>query len=292
MAAAAAAVESPSAGGCDCDPWDVWAAAVQQHPPPAVATPGPPVGLALGPNVLPEVLSQQLSVLTGLLTPAECRDAVAAAEAEGFSTRKKVGDGGERVNARATVWHRGAAEALWHRLRAVAALRAAVVVPTDILPPPVTPGVGYGVEGGGADRARAGDPAVGDASWRGHPIGVSEHLRIEKYTAGQEFRVHRDANARHGCTAAAIDISVLSLVVYLNDSTEGALDGQGDFEGGATEWVRNRAGVGAVAVTPRAGTAVLFRHELLHRGCVVTAGTKYILRSDVVYRFEPTDDKT
>ena len=41
-----------------------------------------------------------------------------------------------------------------------------------------------------------------------------------------------------------------------------------------------------IAVTPRTGMALLFQHMLLHEGCVVTSGTKYALRSDVMYRVE------
>lgn len=35
---------------------------------------------------------------------------------------------------------------------------------------------------------------------------------------------------------------------------------------------------------PRTGTALLFQHLLVHEGCVVRTGVKYVLRSDVMYR--------
>jgi predicted 2-oxoglutarate/Fe(II)-dependent dioxygenase YbiX len=40
-------------------------------------------------------------------------------------------------------------------------------------------------------------------------------------------------------------------------------------------------------VRPQAGALLLFRHRLMHRGDPVTAGVKYAIRSDVMYR---TDD--
>ena len=37
-------------------------------------------------------------------------------------------------------------------------------------------------------------------------------------------------------------------------------------------------------VIPRTGMALLFEHLILHEGCAVLGGTKYVLRSDVMYR--------
>jgi hypothetical protein len=36
-------------------------------------------------------------------------------------------------------------------------------------------------------------------------------------------------------------------------------------------------------IAPRAGAALWFQHMLLHAGAPVVAGTKYVLRTDVVY---------
>jgi hypothetical protein len=35
----------------------------------------------------------------------------------------------------------------------------------------------------------------------------------------------------------------------------------------------------------RRGSLLLFEHAMLHEGCAVTAGTKYVLRSDAMYWF-------
>jgi prolyl 4-hydroxylase len=36
-------------------------------------------------------------------------------------------------------------------------------------------------------------------------------------------------------------------------------------------------------VTPEAGLALIFDHDLLHEGAAVLEGQKYVLRSDVMY---------
>jgi prolyl 4-hydroxylase len=65
--------------------------------------------------------------------------------------------------------------------------------------------------------------------------------------------------------------SLLTLMVYLND----------DFEGGETEFPEQ-----GETIVPRAGTALLFQHMLLHAGKRVRSGVKMVLRSDVLYRPE------
>lgn len=96
------------------------------------------------------------------------------------------------------------------------------------------------------------------------PVGANERLRCYRYAPGQRFAPHYDGafirNDRQR--------SLLTLMVYLNEG----------FAGGATafhDW--------DVRVQPRAGMALLFQHFLLHEGCELIAGTKYVLRSDVMY---------
>lgn len=66
---------------------------------------------------------------------------------------------------------------------------------------------------------------------------------------------------------SAQERSFLTVILYLND----------DYSGGQTRF-------GPVAVQPKAGMALLFPHELRHEGEAVTAGTKEVLRTDVMYR--------
>ena len=43
------------------------------------------------------------------------------------------------------------------------------------------------------------------------------------------------------------------------------------------------------SVTPKTGTALLFNHDTLHEGQPATAGSKYILRTEVMYRRVDTE---
>jgi predicted 2-oxoglutarate/Fe(II)-dependent dioxygenase YbiX len=96
------------------------------------------------------------------------------------------------------------------------------------------------------------------------PIGANERFRCYRYAPGQRFAPHYDGafirNDRQR--------SLLTLMVYLNDGFEGGATAFHDFD---------------VRVEPRAGTALIFQHALLHEGCELIAGTKYVLRSDVMY---------
>jgi prolyl 4-hydroxylase len=95
-------------------------------------------------------------------------------------------------------------------------------------------------------------------------VGVNERFRCYRYEPGQYFAPHADgAFRRHHH-----ERSELTLMVYLNDG----------FTGGATDFLDHGA-----TVVPRAGTALLFQHQLIHEGCAVVSGVKYVLRSDVMY---------
>lgn len=93
------------------------------------------------------------------------------------------------------------------------------------------------------------------------PVGLPRELRFYKYSAGQRFRMHKDGPWREDGL-----VSRLSFLVYLNEGFEGGETGFRDF-----------------AVRPRTGGALVFVHDTWHEGAPVTSGTKYVLRSDVMY---------
>lgn len=98
-------------------------------------------------------------------------------------------------------------------------------------------------------------------------IGLNERFRFYRYGAGQLFAPHTD-----GCHRRPNgDESLLTLMVYLN----------GGMRGGETKFDH-------VSITPEPGLALAFDHYLLHEGAPVVEGTKYVLRSDVMYG--PTND--
>lgn len=99
-------------------------------------------------------------------------------------------------------------------------------------------------------------------------VGANERLRCYRYQPGQYFRLHHDG----AFTRSPVERSLLTLMVYLNEG----------FEGGETNFPELK-----LRFTPRRGMALLFQHMLLHEGCEVLSGTKYALRSDVMYASSP-----
>lgn len=95
--------------------------------------------------------------------------------------------------------------------------------------------------------------------------GLNERFRGYRYSPGQRFGPHYDgAYAR-----SAEERSELTVLFYLNDG----------FVGGATRFLDLQ-----LEVQPKEGQALIFTHAVLHEGAMVEQGTKYVLRSDVMYR--------
>ena len=65
------------------------------------------------------------------------------------------------------------------------------------------------------------------------------------------------------------------MLLYLNDAD--------NFEGGATLFEDTTEAKRFAAVAPARGRVVLFEHDLWHSGAPVTAGTKLVLRTDVLF---------
>jgi len=95
-------------------------------------------------------------------------------------------------------------------------------------------------------------------------VGVNERFRCYRYEPGQRFAPHYDGAYQRSAT----ERSELTLMVYLNEDFTGGKTAFHDFD---------------TLATPRTGVALLFQHQLLHEGCVVQSGVKYVLRSDVMY---------
>lgn len=97
--------------------------------------------------------------------------------------------------------------------------------------------------------------------WRA--LGLNEQFRFYKYENDERFKRHIDGRFRRNET----EESRITFMIYLND----------DFKGGKTAF-------DDITIKPETGSALLFIHELKHEGCPVISGTKYALRSDVMYR--------
>jgi len=95
--------------------------------------------------------------------------------------------------------------------------------------------------------------------------GLNEQFRIYRYKDGQQFKRHMDGAFKRD----EFEHSKITAIIYLNEG----------FEGGETVFVTPYE-----IIEPLAGTLLLFAHKQLHMGSPVPEGTKYILRSDVMYK--------
>jgi len=96
--------------------------------------------------------------------------------------------------------------------------------------------------------------------------GVNERMRYFRYRPGTWFRPYTDGSFERSDT----ERSLYTLIVYLSD----------DFEGGHTRFDVHPE----VSIAPREGMALIFQHPIFHEGEEVTAGTKYALRTELMYR--------
>eukprot|EP00933_Yihiella_yeosuensis_P001832 TRINITY_DN10301_c0_g1_i1.p1 TRINITY_DN10301_c0_g1~~TRINITY_DN10301_c0_g1_i1.p1 ORF type:complete len:703 (+),score=169.55 TRINITY_DN10301_c0_g1_i1:30-2111(+) len=135
-------------------------------------------------------------------------------------------------------------------------------------------------------------------------VGINRRWRIYRYQAGNLYRKHLDG----AWPASGIKVdakgnqeyvydaygggtrSRFTFIVYLND----------DFEGGCTTFFFPKEGkegtLESRPIRPRIGSASVFPHgdtgiPLLHEGSSVTNGTKYLLRTDVVYARPETSEE-
>ena len=204
-------------------------------------------------NVPPYRIQQPLpsglghcSVVDNFLSASECRAAIAQAESMGFGSASPDYPPSYRNNDRLVLDDTALAEKLFKRLQAIA-------------PGPVSvPECAY------------------SENWRVY--SVNTRLRFCRYTQNQRFNIHQD-----GVHHRAPDLrSMLTFMIYLNDGSE--------FAGGDTLFFASgpRASPGAnpvvARVRPKMGSLILFDHGIWHAGETVTAGTKYIMRSDVLFR--------
>lgn len=104
-------------------------------------------------------------------------------------------------------------------------------------------------------------------------MGLNPNLRMYRYDTGHRFGKHID----EACEVPGMGRTEYTLLVYLSDPV-----------GGETVFYDDRGRVIA-SVQPKAGMALMHRHGddycLEHEAkAVLGSGSKYVLRSDVVYR--------
>lgn len=203
----------------------------------------------------------ELSLVSSVLSPAECRAIVAAGEAVNFLPDAPLKDDTDDVSILAHNFYwvvdQDFHDSVWERVRNF--------VPAHV----------------GGRLAR----------------GINRRFRVYRYIPGAEYRCHIDgAWPPSGISATTGEYqydasegkqsSLFTFLIYLND----------DFEGGETTFFLPSVKDGvlnAYPVNPVMGGVAVFPHgdakgALLHEGTGVRSGAKYVIRTDVEYDIEPT----
>jgi hypothetical protein len=139
-------------------------------------------------------------------------------------------------------------------------------------------------------------------------MGLNPRLRVLRYDAidNDIFKPHFDAATTTNVMGGGGDTttnmtSLLTVLIYLND-------GNGiDFSGGETHFidhsinpkmssssvddVSSTTTTTLLVVVPQAGDVVVFEHDLYHSSAPLTVGTKFVLRTDVLFEYRGDVDK-
>ncbi|KAH7011379.1 hypothetical protein EDB80DRAFT_387744 [Ilyonectria destructans] len=125
-------------------------------------------------------------------------------------------------------------------------------------------------------------PPMGGGKWEFSR--VNERMRFLKYSPGQYFKPHCDGPYWYKDGEREFQTHY-TIQLYLNDSVHS--DPQSELEGGATSFLGKKCDC-RVDIPPKAGNVLIFQHkQLLHEGATVTKGTKYTIRTDILYEWIP-----
>ena len=113
----------------------------------------------------------------------------------------------------------------------------------------------------------------------GRPIGLNPRLRVLRYDATDNdvFEPHFDATTKVDNTT-----SLLTVLIYLNV----------DFSGGETCYLDHHISRNidsCTKIVPSMGKVVIFEHDLYHSSIPLECGTKYVLRTDVLFDINKSD---
>jgi Rps23 Pro-64 3,4-dihydroxylase Tpa1-like proline 4-hydroxylase len=115
-------------------------------------------------------------------------------------------------------------------------------------------------------------------------LGCNERVRFCRYVEGQFFGAHNDAFF----SRSQDERSFLTFMIYLNGAEDPVVEEAKGFKGGATNFLkvidRNVADRVTARIDPEVGSILVFQHNMLHEGELLSGGRKYIMRSDVMYK--------
>eukprot|EP01124_Arcella_intermedia_P026971 TRINITY_DN5191_c0_g2_i1.p1 TRINITY_DN5191_c0_g2~~TRINITY_DN5191_c0_g2_i1.p1 ORF type:complete len:708 (-),score=150.63 TRINITY_DN5191_c0_g2_i1:30-2153(-) len=102
------------------------------------------------------------------------------------------------------------------------------------------------------------------------PVTINEVIKVSKYSLGSYFSKHIDGNF-----LLSEDLrSVFTVIIYLND----------DFDGGETKLYLGGTPEQSNLVRPATGKILIFNHDLPHESERLTKGTKYIIRTEILFQ--------
>ncbi|KAF8921427.1 hypothetical protein CPB85DRAFT_1372520 [Mucidula mucida] len=198
------------------------------------------------------VMDDQILVIDNLLSLKECRAVIAAADAFPLemTPAKRRGEA-DRFNYRFSIDAPEFAERL----------RALLLPHLPLLPP-----------------SRALKKSK-DAFPPRHPVALNPNIRFYKYVTDQHFGPHYDD---YVLDEQSGQMSEWTLLIYLTGQEDGV-------EGGETIFYKDeKCHLSETIVAPLTrGAALLHRHGpdcMLHEGSKVLTGTKYVLRSDLMFK--------
>ncbi|KAI0179533.1 hypothetical protein GGR52DRAFT_310476 [Hypoxylon sp. FL1284] len=246
-------------------------------------------------TVLKEYRGLYAVVLDNVLSPSECAQLIKLAEASVTDENRNKADGtawapalvnvggGYEVhtpsyrNSDRIIWdQQDVVDRMWARMERLPQIRVALLSFTQKRERVV-------LRAGAARGAAPAEPDVLVAHWDFHR--VNQRLRFLRYGAGQFFKPHCDSPYRE--TQDGQDVMTHYTVhLYLNDSKQEVGD-KAELVGGATSFLSSDE-KRKLDVDPRAGRVLIFQHRrLYHSGDDVKAGTKYTVRTDIMYRKRP-----
>jgi hypothetical protein len=217
-------------------------------------------------STLPEYQHLYAVVIDGALSRTECEELLKAAEATSNGTWERamvnVGMGQQRMitdmrNCGRIIWDsKDVVDRIWSRLADVAEVQ-------EILRLAKVP------------RIFGNGPAKRNEVWTF--TRPNERMRFLKYTGGEYFHAHQDGTYE---TPDRRERSYFTLHLYLSDAAE--------KDGGATAFHSMSMHTAKdVKVFPKQGRVLIFQHRgLLHSGDEVTGGTKYTMRTDLMYTLD------
>jgi hypothetical protein len=212
-------------------------------------------------------------VLNNVLTPSECRHVIDVATSMGFTPEAAYSLSGiKSPSAAGCVWavRDSVSRALFERVRA-------------FLPQSLGPGPGFELAGL-------------NVRWRvyRYDVGAVYRPHIDGAWAGSSLSDDSEGDGKLEFVPDAfqgVQRSRMTFLIYLND----------DFDGGGTSFYAPSATKGCSvvrSVAPKLGSVLCFPHGehvehvgLVHEGSAVTRGSKYVVRTEVMYTLPSCDER-